>query len=161
MATSALDELTNGAFRAIIPEQLEHDPDEVRKLILCTGKVYYDLHTARLEKQLVDTAIIRIEQLYPFPRSLLVSVLAEYPALKSVVWCQEEPMNQGAWYQIRHHLEACTGEHHSLEYIGREASAAPATGSYSLHMAQLHEFIEQALKPATPANQENQYRKEA
>jgi 2-oxoglutarate dehydrogenase E1 component len=145
LASSPLEELANSSFRQIIPESAEINPEKVRRVILCTGKVYYDLLTAREEKDINDVAIIRIEQLYPFPRLLLISVLAEYTEAQSVVWCQEEPMNQGAWYQIRHHLEACTGNHHKLIYTGRAASAAPATGSYALHMAQLHQFVDQAL----------------
>ncbi len=145
LASSSLDDLANSSFRQIIPESDSLKPEEVHRIILCTGKVYYDLYTAREEKNINNIVIIRIEQLYPFPRNLLISVLAEYPEARSVVWCQEEPMNQGAWYQIRHHLEACTGNHHKLTYTGREASAAPATGSYTLHMSQLHKFVDQAL----------------
>ena len=145
LASSPLEELASSSFRQIIPESKGLNPTAVHRVILCTGKVYYDLLTAREEKEINEIAIIRIEQLYPFPRSLLISALAEYPEAVSVVWCQEEPMNQGAWYQIRHHLEACTENRHKLTYIGRDASAAPATGSYSLHMAQLHQFVDQAL----------------
>ncbi|MFW2440622.1 MAG: 2-oxoglutarate dehydrogenase E1 component [Arenicellales bacterium] len=146
LATSSIDELENSCFRKIIPENNELNPEQVRRIILCTGKVYYDLYTSREEKGIDDIAIIRIEQLYPFPRNLLISVMAEYPAADSIVWCQEEPMNQGAWYQIRHHLEACTGTNHILTYCGRAAAAAPAAGSYSLHMSQLHAFVDEALK---------------
>ncbi len=145
LASSPLDDLANSSFRQIIPESSTQKPEEINRIILCTGKVYYDLYTAREEKGIDNIAIIRIEQLYPFPRKLLISVLAEYPQARSIVWCQEEPMNQGAWYQIRHHLEACISSQHKLTYTGRPASAAPATGSYTLHMAQLHQFVEQAL----------------
>ena len=145
LATSSVDELENSCFRKIIPESKELNPEQVRRVILCTGKVYYDLFAAREEKEVDDIAIIRIEQLYPFPRNLLISVMAEYPAADSIVWCQEEPMNQGAWYQIRHHLEACTDTNHKLTYCGRAAAAAPAAGSYSLHMSQLHAFVDEAL----------------
>jgi len=145
LASSPLEDLSNSSFRQIIPETTELSPANVERVILCTGKVYYDLFTAREEKNISNIAIIRVEQLYPFPRNLLISVLAEYSEAYSVVWCQEEPMNQGAWYQIRHHLEACTGNQHQLTYTGRTASAAPASGSYSQHMAQLHRFVDQAL----------------
>lgn len=145
LSASSLDELSSSNFRRIIPENNQLNPGKVRRVILCTGKVYYDLFTARAEQEIDDIAIIRIEQLYPFPRQLLISVLAEYPVARSIVWCQEEPRNQGAWHQIRHHLESCISVGHTLSYAGREASAAPATGSYALHMAQLHEFVEQAL----------------
>jgi len=146
LATSSVDELANSSFRKIIPENKELNPEQVCRIILCTGKVYYDLFAAREEKEIDDVAIIRIEQLYPFPRNLLISVMAEYPEADSIVWCQEEPMNQGAWYQIRHHLEACTGTNHKLSYCGRAAAAAPAAGSYSLHMSQMHAFVDEALK---------------
>lgn len=145
LATSSLDELLNGSFQQIITESAEISPEKVKRVILCTGKVYYDLFSARDEKGIDDIAIIRVEQLYPFPHDLLISVLAEYPNAASIVWCQEEPMNQGAWYQIRHHLEACTGNHHKLTYAGRKLSASPAAGSYNLHMAELHQFVNQAL----------------
>ncbi len=146
LATSSINELANSSFREIIPESNTLKVDEVRRIVLCTGKVYYDLFTAREKKEIDDIAIIRIEQLYPFPRNMLISVMAEYPAAESIVWCQEEPMNQGAWYQIRHHLEACIGSNHRLSYCGRAAAAAPAAGSYSLHMKQLHAFVDEALK---------------
>jgi 2-oxoglutarate dehydrogenase E1 component len=145
LATSSVDELSNSSFRKIIPETDDLNPERVQRIILCAGKVYYDLYQARQAEDIDNVALIRIEQLYPFPRNLLISVLAEYPVADSIIWCQEEPMNQGAWYQIRHHLEACSGSLHTLSYCGREAAAAPAAGSYSLHMAQLHAFVEQAL----------------
>jgi 2-oxoglutarate dehydrogenase E1 component len=145
LATSALEELSSSNFRKIITETEDIHPEKVRRVILCTGKVYYDLFSAREEKGIDDIAIVRVEQLYPFPHDLLISVLAEYPNAGSIVWCQEEPMNQGAWYQIRHHLEACTGDNHKLAYTGRALSASPAAGSYNLHMAELHQFVNQAL----------------
>ena len=145
LASSPLDDLAKSCFRQIIPETVHLKPENVQRIILCTGKVYYDLYTAREEKNIDNIALTRIEQLYPFPRKLLISVLAEYPEAYSIVWCQEEPMNQGAWYQIRHHLEACIGKQHMLSYTGREASAAPATGSYTQHMGQLHQLVDQAL----------------
>jgi 2-oxoglutarate dehydrogenase E1 component len=145
LATSSVDELANSRFRKIIPESKKLKPQQVQRIILCTGKVYYDLYAAREEKEIDDIVIVRIEQLYPFPRNLLISLIAEYPVADSIVWCQEEPMNQGAWYQIRHHLEASTGPHHKLTYCGRDAAAAPAAGSYSLHMSQLHAFVNDAL----------------
>ena len=145
LASSSIDELSNSSFQQIIPETEEINAEKVHRVILCTGKVYYDLFSAREEKEITDIAIIRVEQLYPFPHDLLIGVLAEYPNAVSIVWCQEEPMNQGAWYQIRHHLEACTGNHHKLSYAGRALSASPAAGSYNLHMAELHKFVNQAL----------------
>ena len=145
MSTSTLEDLSQESFLKLIPEQDDHDPDAIRHVILCTGKVYYDLYTRREEMALDDTVIIRIEQLYPFPRPMLTNTLLPYKHARVVTWCQEEPMNQGAWYQIRHHLEACASNRHTLKYAGREASAAPAVGSHDTHVAQQRLLVEQAL----------------
>ena len=96
-----------------------------------------------------DVAILRVEQLYPFPRKEITEQLAKYPATKEIVWCQEEPMNQGAWYQIQHHLLACIGDDHSLHYAGRVRSPAPAAGHLNTHIAEQAALVEQALV-ATP-----------
>lgn len=145
MSTSTLDDLSQESYLKLIPEQDVHDIEHIRHVILCTGKVYYDLYTRRKEMDLDDTVLIRIEQLYPFPRPMLTNALQPYRNAKVVTWCQEEPMNQGAWYQIRHHLEACTGKRHTLKYAGREAAAAPAVGSHETHVAQQRLLVEQAL----------------
>jgi 2-oxoglutarate dehydrogenase E1 component len=145
MSTSSLEDLSQESFLKLIPEQDEHDTGSIRHIILCTGKVYYDLYTRRQEMELDDTVLIRIEQLYPFPRPMLTNALKPYRHAKVVTWCQEEPMNQGAWYQIRHHLEACLGKQHTLKYAGRDASAAPAVGSHDAHVAQQRLLVEQAL----------------
>jgi 2-oxoglutarate dehydrogenase E1 component len=155
LAASALNELEQGGFMPLIPDQAELDSSKVRRVILCTGKVYYDLYNARRDRGIDNIAIVRVEQLYPFPRQLLVDLLDKFDDADSIIWCQEEPMNQGAWYQVRHHLEACTGEQHRLTYVGREPSAAPATGSYTLHLKQLHGFIDEALSLEEDGNMEH------
>lgn len=145
MSTSTLEDLSQESFLKLIPEQDEHDAEHIRHIILCTGKVYYDLYTRRKEMDLDDTVMIRIEQLYPFPRPLLTKTLQQYRHVRVITWCQEEPMNQGAWYQIRHHLEACISNQHTLRYAGREAAAAPAVGSHDTHVSQQRLLVEQAL----------------
>lgn len=146
MAVSDLSELYNGELQLIIPEIDELNAVEVKKVVLCSGKVYYDLLDKRRNDKLIDVAIVRIEQLYPFPREELLVELAKYKNAKTVVWCQEEPMNQGAWYQISFHLRACTVEKgRELDYAGRSASAAPAAGSAKRHAAEQKALVAAAL----------------
>ena len=145
VASSPLDELVRGHFRTLIPEQDEHDPKKVRRLILCSGKVYYDLLEKRRNEQREEVVIIRIEQLYPFPVELLSKELMNYPDLDCWVWCQEEPMNQGAWFSSQHHIRAAIGKDRALHYAGRSFFAAPAVGSAKLHSHQQQELVEQAF----------------
>ena len=112
----------------VIPDTTAKPGQKVRRIVLCSGKVYYDLVEDAAKRGVNDVAIIRVEQLYPFPRKEVSAEIAKYPATKEVVWCQEEPMNQGAWYQIQHHLLGCIGDQHSLHYAGRVRSPAPACG---------------------------------
>jgi len=121
------------------------DPGKIKRVVLCSGKVYYDLLAARRERSITGVAIVRIEQLYPFPGRDLAAVMARYPAAAEVVWCQEEPQNQGAWYSTRHHLRAAVGAGQRLRYVGREASPSPAVGYYKLHQVQQQQLVEQAL----------------
>jgi 2-oxoglutarate dehydrogenase E1 component len=144
-ATSTLEDLANGHFYNVLDDTDELDKTKVERIVMCSGKVFYDLRAARREREMNNVAIIRLEQLYPFPEDELMAILSQYPNIVDAIWCQEEPMNQGAWYQIRHHLEACTGDNHKLAYTGRALSASPAAGSYNLHMAELHQFVNQAL----------------
>ena len=119
-----------------------------RRVILCSGKIYYDLRDARRGREIDDIAIVRLEQLYPFPEKELLATLQQYPNLKDAVWCQEEPVNQGAWYSQQHHMRRVIHEHRSevyLRYVGREASAAPAAGYMALHLEQQETFINEAL----------------
>jgi 2-oxoglutarate dehydrogenase E1 component len=145
LAVSTLDELAGGRFQLVIPDTTAKAPKKVKRVVLCSGKVYYDLVEDAAKRGLDDVAIMRVEQLYPFPRPEVSAELAKYPAAKEVIWCQEEPMNQGAWYQIRHHLQAVTGPKQTLAYAGRSRSPAPACGHLSTHVAEQAALVEQAL----------------
>ncbi|UGB36895.1 2-oxoglutarate dehydrogenase E1 component [Frateuria soli] len=145
LAVSSLDELAGGEFQLVIGEHRDLAPKKVKRVVLCSGKVYYDLLEDAEKRGLTDVAIVRVEQLYPFPRPRVVEELARYPSAREVVWCQEEPMNQGAWFQIRHHLQACAGPKHSLSYAGRGRSPAPAAGHFNTHVAEQTALVEQAL----------------
>jgi 2-oxoglutarate dehydrogenase E1 component len=145
LAVSSLDELAKGSFQLVIGEHRELAAKKVKRVVLCSGKVYYDLLEEAEKRELKDVAIVRVEQLYPFPRTEVSAELDKYPSAKEVIWCQEEPMNQGAWFQIRHHLQACTGSKHSLSYAGRARSPAPAAGHLNTHNAEQAALVEQAL----------------
>jgi len=125
------------------------DRSKVQRIILCSGKVFYDLLAARRERQLNHIAILRLEQLYPFPEQELLQILTDlYPNVVDAVWCQEEPMNQGSWYASQHHLRRVIQRHKvdvHLRYVGRDSSAAPAAGYMALHIEQLERFIDDAL----------------
>lgn len=146
LATSTLQELAVGQFQLIIPEVDNIKPAQVRRVILCSGKLYYDLLEQRRASKKEDIALIRIEQLYPFPTDELTAELQQYKKTKDVIWCQEEPKNQGAWYSTQHHILACLAKGQTLEYIGRDASASPATGAKLLHVEQQKALLAAALK---------------
>jgi 2-oxoglutarate dehydrogenase E1 component len=118
-------------------------------VILCSGKVYFELAAYRRENRITDVAIVRLEQLYPFPHADFKAALAKFPKAKEVVWCQEEPQNQGAWYQIRHRLHEGIGPAQDLLYAGREPAAAPATGIMQLHNQQQRGLVGAALTATT------------
>jgi 2-oxoglutarate dehydrogenase E1 component len=146
LATSSLEELANGEFHNVIDDQLEHN--KVRRVILCSGKVYYHLLEERQERGIDDIALIRLEQLYPFPDTELQEVLQPYQEIEDIIWCQEEPMNQGAWYSSQHHMRHVIQHLNpklNLRYVGRESSAAPASGYMSVHLEEQKKFINQAL----------------
>ncbi len=145
LAVSPIDDLMKGRFHTVIPEIDNLDSGNITKVILCCGKVYYDLLQMRREKELNHVAIIRIEQLYPFPKKALITELEKYPNIKEVVWCQEEPQNQGVWFSSRHNMKECLKEGQYLAYAGREQAAAPAVGSAALHAQQQHALVEEAL----------------
>ena len=147
-AISTLDELTQGGFQPVISEVDNLDPKKVKRLVLCGGKVYYDLYNRRAELEKEDVAIVRIEQLYPFPEAILGEKIKQYTNLESVVWCQEEPMNQGAWYCSQHHMRNTLRElglNLTLDGVGRPASAAPAVGYISVHVEQQEALVNEAL----------------
>jgi 2-oxoglutarate dehydrogenase E1 component len=148
-AVSTLEELAEGQFQNVLLETDDFDSEKVSRVILCSGKVYYDLREVRREKEIDDIAIIRLEQLYPFPEQELKEALAPYTNITDVIWCQEEPMNQGAWYSSQHHMRRVISQHNQslyLDYVGREASASPAAGYMALHVEQQTQFINEALK---------------
>lgn len=148
LAISTLEELCEGRFQNIIEEVDEHDPDGITRLVMCSGRVYYDLITRKHAENLDHVAIIRIEQLYPFPDKQLKKILQKYQNLKNVIWCQEEPMNQGAWYSSQHHMRKDLSNRNKqlyLHYAGREPSAAAAAGYMSLHVQQQEQLIADAL----------------
>lgn len=145
LAVSSLKDLSSGKFQTVIPEVDPLDPAEVTKIVLCCGKVYYDLLQKRRDDKMKHVAIVRIEQLYPFPKVALRKVLAGYKQAKKVIWCQEEPQNQGVWFSSQHNMLDCLQNDQSLHYAGRGFAAAPAVGSIYLHMQQQEELVEQAL----------------
>jgi len=145
LAVSSLEELADGEFQTLIPECDPIEPADVDRVVFCSGKVYYDLVEARRARGLSNVAIIRIEQLYPFPQDAFADAIASYPDTQEVIWCQEEAQNQGAWDQIKHRF------HHLIEagkqpyYVGRPASAAPAVGHRIVHVEQQERLIDEAL----------------
>ena len=148
LAISTLEDLAQGSFHPVLPEIDAIDPKKVERLVLCSGKVYYDLLEKRRAEGREDTAIVRIEQLYPFPEEELAEVMAPYKHLKHVVWCQDEPMNQGAWYCSQHHMRRVITAHKKtlgLAYAGREASASPACGYASMHAEQQEKLLQDAF----------------
>ena len=160
-STSRLDELSSGRFRLLIDEPADFDAERVTRVVLCSGKVYYDLLHARSDSAEERVALARIEQLYPFPVDEYAAVLGRYRNAHEVVWCQEEPENQGAWYQIRHRLQEPLGRRYTLTYAGRAASAAPAVGYYNLHGQQQRELVASALGAAAPERETADVRKKA
>ena len=149
-AISTLEELALGKFHLVIPEVDDLDNKKVKRTVLCAGKVYYELLAERRARGLDNIAIVRIEQMYPFPEQELAEVLSAYPKLQDVVWCQEEPMNQGCWYASQHHMRRTLdrmGASLGVRYVGREASAAPAAGYMALHLRQQEALINGALEP--------------
>jgi 2-oxoglutarate dehydrogenase E1 component len=143
-----LADLTKGAFAAVIDEVDDLAAAQVRRLVFCSGKVYFDLLKTRRKENIRDVALLRIEQLYPFPNEGYEAAIKRYPNVKDVVWCQEEPQNQGAWYQIRHRLQDLAGSR-SVYYAGRAAAAAPATGLIRSHEAEQRHLVDTALNAVT------------
>ena len=142
---SDLDEFANVSFHPLIGESENLLPKDVTRIVLCSGKVYYDLLEARAARKEKRIALIRIEQLYPFPDELLKRELRHYPNATEVVWTQEEPMNQGAWDSIDEFIRACMTGKQSLSYAGRISSAAPAGGYYQKHNERQKRLLEAAL----------------
>ncbi|WP_219216618.1 2-oxoglutarate dehydrogenase E1 component [Variovorax boronicumulans] len=144
-ATSPISEFTKGAFQTVIPDHKELKADKVKRLVACSGKVYYDLVKKREERGQDDTAIIRVEQLYPFPHKAFAAEIKKYPNLADVVWCQDEPQNQGAWFFVQHYIHENMVDGQKLGYSGRAASASPAVGYSHLHQEQQKALVEGAF----------------
>jgi 2-oxoglutarate dehydrogenase E1 component len=141
-AVSRLDEFTSGSFQEILEDPVK-SPQPVERIVLCTGKVYYDLLEHRTRQNITDTAIVRVEQLYPLHRNRLASLADAYGHQARLVWCQEEPENMGAWRWIAPQLEDVFGR--KAAYAGRPASASPAVGILALHKLQLNALLQAAF----------------
>ena len=147
-AASPLSEFTKGSFQTVIPE---HNQDVVRnaakvkRVIACSGKVYYDLVKHRTELDSLDVAIVRVEQVYPFPHKAFAAELKRFPKATEIVWCQDEPQNQGAWFFIQHNIYENMLDGQKLGYSGRAASASPAVGYSHLHQEQQKALVEGAF----------------
>lgn len=144
-ATSPLKDLAKGGFHTVLPEVDALESKDVTRIIACSGKVYYDVLSARRERRHDNVAIIRVEQLYPFPHKQFAAEMKRYPNAHEVVWCQEEPQNQGAWYQIRHYLQENMRDEQKLFYAGRPSSAAPAGGYLAKHNERQKALVDQAF----------------
>jgi 2-oxoglutarate dehydrogenase complex dehydrogenase (E1) component-like enzyme len=146
-AVSTLSDLTSGGFREVLGDMNTVNSDKVTRVLLCTGKIYWDLLAAREERKAGHIAIVRLEQLYPFPAGDLQDMLMRYPANAELVWVQEEPRNMGAWSFVAERLDG-----RALRYAGRPESASPATGSHKRHAQEQAEFIEDAFAANSPAS---------
>ncbi len=150
LSVSRLEELSLGGFQNVIDEVDDLKASAVARVVFCSGKVYFDLLKSRREAKIDSVAIIRLEQLYPFPSDEYEAILRKYSNAREVVWCQEEPQNQGSWYQIRHRLQSKLGPKHELLYAGRAGAAAPATGIAALHEQQQKNLVTAALQGVPP-----------
>ena len=145
LAVSSLDDLSSHGFYPIHAEHETHEPNDIKRIVLCSGKVYYDLLQKRQEEKRKDVILIRVEQLYPFPEQHLRELLTSYDQVEEYVWCQEEPLNQGAWDYVKLRLHAILGEDVYLQPVARPPSAAPAVGSLRVHIGQQQALVEAAL----------------
>jgi len=143
---SNLNDITQGTFNCVLPELDEITPSKVERVIVCYGKVYYELLEARRLNRITNIVILRVEQLYPFPGDELDKVLSQYENTNELIWCQEEPKNQGGWDFCKLRIPAYLNVRWQLNYVGRSPSSVPAVGSSRLHSKQQHELINQALK---------------
>jgi 2-oxoglutarate dehydrogenase E1 component len=145
LAVSSMSELSHGEFQTVIPEVDDLQISSVTRVVLCCGKVYYDLLQKRRDLALNTVVIIRIEQLYPFPKKALRSILESYSNAQQVIWCQEEPQNQGVWFSSQHNMQDCLSDRQTLSYVGRSMAAAPAGGSAYVHAEQQEQLVLEAL----------------
>jgi 2-oxoglutarate dehydrogenase E1 component len=144
-ASSPHDFSAGGWQRVIDDQSLPGKKEDVKNLTLCSGRIYIDLVTSDLRKDNPDDAIVRVEQLYPFPKKELEEILAEYPNLERLIWVQEEPLNMGAWNYLRPHLRLLVEDRLTLHYVGRPESSSPAEGSTTVYRINQQSLIEQAF----------------
>jgi 2-oxoglutarate dehydrogenase E1 component len=145
-ASSPLDEFVSGRFREVL-DDADADPARTRRVILCSGKVYYDLLERRAEAKANDIGLVRVEQFYPFPEQPLQRILSRYRKAREWVWAQEESQNMGGWFFMEPRLRAMGCD---LQYVGRDASASPATGSLQVHRREQKELVEAAITGTAP-----------
>jgi len=145
LAVSNFNELTEGTFCEVLEDTGLKDPKKVQRVAFCSGKIYYDLLEYRGDRK--DVALVRIEQLYPFPEETVRAILSRYPDLREVVWVQEESQNMGAWSFIEPRLRTMG---YTVSYIGRDASASPATGSKKIHDREQKELVAAVFQPSVP-----------
>ncbi|HQU85330.1 MAG TPA: hypothetical protein PKY59_19475, partial [Pyrinomonadaceae bacterium] len=143
-ASSTIEELTNGGFNPVLDDAKVKDRSKVKRIVVCSGKVFYDLDAGRKDSDDDRVAIVRLEQFYPFPKTRLQEVFASYPNAAQIFWTQEEPQNMGGWTFVKDRLEEIKGEK-SLRYVGRVASASPATGSYTIHNLEQEKIVNDSL----------------
>ncbi len=155
-SVSPLSDLSSGRFELILEDDADLQQSGVTRIVFCSGKVYYDLAETRQVHDVTNTALVRIEQLYPFPIDKYAEVIGSYPQAQDIVWCQEEPQNQGAWYQVRHRLQEPLGNEQQLYYAGRPGAAAPASGVFKLHLQQQQALVEAALDLPVKASKSKQ-----
>jgi len=146
LAVSSIEELAEGVFHNVIDEIDDIDPSNVKRVVMCSGKVYYDLLEQRRKNEQTDVVIVRVEQLYPFPQAEFGKIVSKFKHVEDWIWCQEEPQNQGAWYCSQHHFwSALPSKAATLTYAGRKASASPAVGYISVHNQQQKDLVDDAL----------------
>ena len=156
IASSKIEEFTDGALQVVIDDPVVLDREKVRRVLFCSGKVFYTLAEAREKEGIKDTALVRVEQLYPFPKKEIQAILAKYRNARDITWVQEEPKNKGAWTFMEPRLRELLPDPATLHYVGRDESASPATGSTKVHGSEELELVQQALEiapkaPPTPA----------
>jgi 2-oxoglutarate dehydrogenase E1 component len=149
LSVSSLEDLSRGGFARVIGEVDDVPAQQVQRIVFCSGKVYFDLLKERRKEALREVALVRIEQLYPFPSEEYQATLNRYPNANEIVWCQEEPQNQGAWYQIRHRLQELVPGRRPVLYAGRGPAAAPATGIAKIHEIEQQTLVAAALRSTT------------
>lgn len=144
-ASSTIDDLANGGFKPVIDDAAIADPSAVKRIVFCSGKLYYDLIEARKKSPEARVAIVRLEQFYPFPLRSIREILSRYENARELVWAQEEPQNMGGWTFMQERLENLLPQCQRPRYVGRSASASPATGSYSIHQKEQAQLVAEAL----------------